>query len=293
MALLRDAAPMMGTVFSIAAPESAGREVFARAWQAAQSLLRRIEEVYSPFLPDSPVSRIRDGRLRLEDLDAQPDLRPAEATEFREILGLCAQLRRESGGGFDAWAVGDPPSFDPSGAVKGWAAERASALLAAHGLPAHMLNAGGDIRLRGERGEGGPGGGDGVTWNVGVEDPDRPDQTLVTLTVTDGAVATSGTRQRGAHVWDPLARRPAQGLSQVTIVGPDLALADGYATAALALGAGARRFLAGLGARGPYQGFTVDDAQGVWWSEGFERYAPVLRGLLPREAPDRPKSADF
>lgn len=286
MALLRDAKPMMGTVFSIAAPETAGRDVFARAWQEAQALLRRIEEVYSPFLPDSPVSRVRDGRLRLEDLDAQPDLHPAEANGFREVLGLCAQLRRESGGGFDAWAVGDPPGFDPSGAVKGWAAERASALLAARGLPAHMLNAGGDIRLRGAGGDGGgPDGGDGTAWNVGVEDPHRPDQTLVTLSVTDGAVATSGTRQRGAHVWDPLARRPARGLAQVTIVGPDLALADGYATAALALGTRARPFLAGLGAHGPYQGFTVDEAQGVWWSEGFERYAPVLRGLLRREGP--------
>jgi thiamine biosynthesis lipoprotein len=282
--LLRDAEPMMGTVFSIAAPESAGRDVFARAWDGACTMLRRIEEVYSPFLPESPVSRVRDGRLRLEDLDVQPDLRPGEAADFREVLGLCAQLRRESGGGFDAWAVGDPPGFDPSGAVKGWAAERASALLAERGLPAHLLNAGGDIRLRGPDGDGDDvAEGAGRAWNVGVEDPHRPGQTLVTLTVVDGAVATSGTRQRGAHVWDPLSRRPARGLTQVTIVGPDLALADGYATAALALGARARTFLTGLGAHGPYQGFTVDDGQGVWWTAGFERYAPALRGLLRRE----------
>ena len=43
--------------------------------------------------------------------------------------------------------------------------------------------------------------------------------------------------------------RPAEGLAQVTIVGPDLALADGYATAALALGARAQSFLAQLGAQ--------------------------------------------
>ncbi len=47
---------------------------------------------------------------------------------------------------FDAWAVGDPPHFDPCGAVKGWAAERASALAVAHGLPRHVLNTGG-VRL--------------------------------------------------------------------------------------------------------------------------------------------------
>lgn len=275
MGLLRQANPLMGTVFSIAAPDTADAELFARAWGEAVALLERIEEIYSPFIEDSPVSRIRDGRLRLEELAEQPDLSPAEVADFREVLGLCAQLARESGGGFDAWAVGAPPAFDPSGAVKGWAAERASQLLAARGLPAHLLNAGGDVRLRG---------GGETSWHVGIEDPHRPEQMLATLTLAEGAVATSGTRQRGAHVWDPLSRRPAQGLAQVTIVGPDLALADGYATAALALGPRAPAFLVDLGARGPYQGFTVDDAQGVWWSEGFEQYVPALRGLLrPQE----------
>ena len=271
MPLLRDAKPLMGTVFSIAAPDSVAPETFEDAWSEACGLLRRIEEIYSPFIPDSPVSRIRDGRLGPADLDWQPDLNTGEAADFREVLGLCAQLRHESDGAFDAWIVGDPPNFDPSGAVKGWAAERASALLVERGVPGHLLNAGGDVRLRGN-GE--------ATWNVGVEDPHRPEQILARLAVRDGAVATSGTRQRGSHVWDPLRRRPAEGLAQVTVVGPDLALADGYATAALAMGERARAFLTALGARGPYQGFTVDDARAVWWAEGFEEHAPALRGLL-------------
>jgi FAD:protein FMN transferase len=271
MALLRDAKPLMGTVFSLAAPDSVAPGTFEDAWSEACALLLRAEEIYSPFIPASPVSRIRDGQLGPADLDWQPDLSAEEAQDFREVLGLCAQLRHESNGAFDAWAVGDPPNFDPSGAVKGWAAERASALLARRGVPAHLLNAGGDVRLRAQ-GE--------ATWNVGIEDPHRPDRILVALAVGEGAVATSGTRQRGSHVWDPLRHRPAEGLAQVTIVGPDLALADGYATAALAMGERARVFLTELGARGPYQGFTVDDAKGVWWSEGFERHAPALRGLL-------------
>jgi thiamine biosynthesis lipoprotein len=278
MALLRDAKPLMGTVFSIAAPDSVAPETFEDAWSDACLLLRRIEEIYSPFIADSPVSRIRDGRLGPADLDWQPDLNAVEAQEFREILGLCAQLRHESDGAFDAWAVGDPPNFDPCGAVKGWAAERASDLLMRRGVPAHLLNAGGDVRLRADA---------EATWNVGVEDPHQPDRVLFTVTIGAGAVATSGTRQRGSHVWDPLRRRPAEGLAQVTIVGPDLALADGYATAALALGERARDFLTGLGARGPYQGFTVDDAHGVWWTEGFEAHAPDLRGLLrPGSGPE-------
>jgi thiamine biosynthesis lipoprotein len=271
MALLRDAKPLMGTVFSIAVPDSVEPKIFEAAWSEACELLRRIEEIYSPFIPDSPVSRIRDGRLGPADLSWQPDLSAEEAEDFREILGLCAQLRHESDGAFDAWFVGDPPNFDPCGAVKGWAAERASALLVERGVVAHLLNAGGDVRVRAVG---------RATWNVGVEDPHRPDRMLLSLPVREGAVATSGTRQRGSHVWDPLRRRPAEGLAQVTIVGPDLALADGYATAAMAMGERARGFLTELGARGPYQGFTVDEAQGVWWTEGFEEHAPTLRGLL-------------
>lgn len=267
MGLLRAAEPVMGTVFSVAVPEDTDAELFAAAWPEACALLHRLDEVYSPFIPDSPVSRIRDGRLSPGDLDTQPDLSPAEAADFREVLGLCGQLRNETRGAFDAWAVGDPPKFDPCGAVKGWAAERASRLLAERGLPQHLLNAGGDVRLRST----------GTEWSVGVEDPHRPDRILLRLRRADGAVATSGTRQRGAHVWDPRRRRPAAGLAQATVTGPDLALADGYATAAIALGDEARPFLTQLAQRSGYESFTVDEHTGVWWTPGLEEYVPELR----------------
>lgn len=267
MAALRAAEPLMGTVFSVAVPENTDAELFAAAWRQACALLRRIEEIYSPFIPDSPVSRIRDGRLSLVDVDSQPDLTQDERGDFDNVLGLCAQLRIESRGAFDAWAVGDPPAFDPSGVVKGWAAERASQVLAEAGLTDHLLNAGGDVRLRATATE----------WTVGVEDPHRPDRILLRLRRGEGAVATSGTRQRGAHVWDPRHRRPASGLVQATVTGPDLALADGYATAAIALGAEARPFLFALADRDGYESFTVDEQTGVWWTPGMEQYAPELR----------------
>jgi thiamine biosynthesis lipoprotein len=271
----------MGTVFSLAVPEQADADLLAAAWSDACGLLRRIEEIYSPFIADSPVSRIRDGRLSPADLDTQADLSPAEAADFREVLGLCAQLRAETFGAFDAWAVGERPNFDPCGAVKGWAAERASRLLAERGLPEHLLNAGGDVRLRST----------GTEWNVGVEDPHRPDRILVRLRRTEGAVATSGTRQRGAHVWDPRRRRPAAGLVQASVTGPDLALADGYATAAIALGGEARPFLARLAESHGYESITVDEDTGVWWTPGLERYAPELREV--RNRAERPGKADF
>jgi thiamine biosynthesis lipoprotein len=242
---------IMGTAISLAAPDSVDAAVFRAAADDTFAYLRHVDEVFSPYRADSPVGLIRDARLDPHDLGCHPD-----GGEIYEVLELCAALHRASGGAFDAWAVGEPPRFDPSGAVKGWAGERASALLAAHGLPRHALNAGGDVRLRSDSET------DAAPWRVGLADPYRPGGLLGVLEVRDGAVATSGLAERGAHIWDPAAGRPATALAQVTVTGPDLALADGYATAAMALptAARARDWLDGIAADTGYQALTVDAA---------------------------------
>jgi thiamine biosynthesis lipoprotein len=66
------------------------------------------------------------------------------------------------------------------------------------------------------------------------------------LAVSDCAVATSGTYERGLHVVNPRTGRPADELSSVTVVGPDLGIADAYATAALAMGAAGIEWLSTL-----------------------------------------------
>jgi thiamine biosynthesis lipoprotein len=275
---------VMGTVVSAAAPDSADPDVFAAATAAAFAYLRHIDEVFSPYKPDSPVSRLRDGRLAFDALRDHPD-----GDEIREVLALCALLRDQSAGAFDAFKVGDPPQFDPSGAVKGWAAEHASRILAEHGLPQHALSAGGDVRLRGGTGDqddDGNHGGGVQPWRVGIADPHRPGNVLTVVYRADGAVATSGTAERGAHVTHPPTGRPATALASVTVTGPDLALADGYATAALALAADDRpqaayAWLTDLAARTGYQALTVDRATGVWWTDGMPHLIPALAAHQP------------
>ena len=56
------------------------------------------------------------------------------------------------------------------------------------------------------------------------------------LRVRDLAVATSGLYERGGHIVDGRTGTVPSGLRSVTVVGPTLALADAYATAAFAMG---------------------------------------------------------
>lgn len=72
-----------------------------------------------------------------------------------------------------------------------------------------------------------------------------------------GAVATSGTARRGAHITDPRSGRPAGAVRSVTVVGPELLWADVYATAAVARGADALDWLATLDG---YAALLVDAA---------------------------------
>ncbi|MFF7633019.1 FAD:protein FMN transferase [Kitasatospora sp. NPDC008050] len=268
---------VMGTVVSLAAPDATDPARFQAAATAVFAHLRQVDQVFSPFRPDSPISRIRDGHLPLADLAGHPD-----GERIREVLDLCERFRLESDGAFDAWAVGDPPHFDPCGAVKGWATERASALALAHGLPRHILNAGGDVRLHG--------GHDPAPWRVGITDPHHPGTLLTVLHLRDGAVATSGTAERGAHVFDPRTARPATGLAQVTVTGPELTLADGYATAALAMTSGPRgpaaahAWLTGLAHDTGYQALTVDPRGATW-------HTPGLADLLTAAATRTPTCA--
>ena len=173
--------------------------------------LRWVDATFSTYRADSEICRLERGELALAD--AHPLV--------REVLGQCERLRERTGGFFDLRATG---RLDPSGLVKGWAVDRAAALLDRAGCTRFCIDAGGDLRLRG-----GP-------WRVGIRHPHRRRRLAGVIAVTDAAVATSGTYERGRHIVDPHTGRPATDALSVTIVGPDLATADAYATAAFAMG---------------------------------------------------------
>jgi thiamine biosynthesis lipoprotein len=177
----------------------------------AVAILHRADEIFSTWKPDSPVSRLRRGELSSAQAPA----------EVAEMLDLCAVARDLSGGWFDPWAV--PGGFDPSGYVKGWAAQNALAALRSDGICGVLVNAAGDIASSGDLGNGTP-------FRIGIADPFAPLR-LAEIVELTGAIATSGTYERGAHLIDPRSGRPAARAASASVAGPDLGLADALATA--------------------------------------------------------------
>jgi len=235
---------VMGTAISIDIIDAGERG--AALIEEAVAWFHEVDHRFSTYKPDSEVNRLDRAELRAEDGSA----------DLRHVLEACADLHAATDGYFDAFASGH---FDPSGYVKGWSVEVASARLSAAGAGNHCVNAGGDIRLRGTAA-------DPEGWRIGIRHPWQKDKLAWVVTGTDMAVATSGTYERGLHVLDPYTGHPADELCSVTVVGPDLAIADSYATAALAMG---RRGITWLATLSGYESAVITKEAEAFRSPGF------------------------
>lgn len=245
----------MGTavVFTVDAPD---QPEVRRALQQACRLLHRADDVFSTWKPWSPMSRLRRGAARLDQLDDD------DAGEIAAVLARCLQARTATGGWFDPWSV--PGGVDPTGLVKGWALEQALAVLDACGLTA-MVNGGGDIAWCGTPPEGG--------WRLGVRHPWVADG-LACVVVggrADRVIATSGGYERGAHFVDPATgERTTGALASGTVVGPDLAMADALATALVVGGFPVLGPIEQLPAtEGRYSAYAIGRDGDEQWTPGF------------------------
>lgn len=221
-----------------------------RALEAAFAEFRRVDEAYSTYKPSSVISRMNRGELAVADAPA----------EVREVLAQCEAFKAKTDGFFD---IRRPDGqIDPSGLVKGWSIARVAALLDRAGVSNYCVEAGGDIMVRGH----GEHGGD---WAVGVRHPRRPQEVVRVLHLRRGAVATSGTYERGDHIYDPHTGRAATELLSLTVVGPDIVAADVYATAAFAMGRSGIEWLARQG----LDGYQIGHDDRAAFTPGLVRYA--------------------
>lgn len=119
------------------------------------------------------------------------------------------------------------------GIAKGYIVDAMGAVLEAHGIERFLIDAGGDIRASGRRE-------DGRGWLVAVRDPRHGGILPGGLSLTRGAVATSGgyeARYDPEGAWHHIVnsrtgRSPTDALS-VTVAGPNVYASDALATAAL------------------------------------------------------------
>jgi len=223
----RRAERVMGTVVSLFAPSGDAR---SGAADRAVAWLREVDRRFSPFRPESEVSRYMRGEV--DRSRVSPDL--------AEVLELSDVITDLSGGAFDISRHRADGRPDPTGLVKGWATDRAADVLTAGGIERFCLGVGGDVIVRGGRSVVEP-------WRIGIVDPADRTRVILTLIGRDLAVATSGGYERGEHIVDGrTGARPPDGLSSLSVAGPRLTHADAYATAAFAMGREGLRWCASL-----------------------------------------------
>ncbi len=262
--------PSMGSVASLAVPShpaDAMPEGVASTVDGVHSWLDEVEDALSPFRGDSDLCRWRSGRQAL--CDCSPLL--------GEVVQAVRDLPERTDGGFNPYDRRG--RFDPTGYVKGWAIERAVGLLHDAGIMDACLGVGGDIQMIGCADTDRP-------WRVAVTDPADPDRILAVIEApADGSsfsVATSGMAQRGEHIWSGLdlhrgsaiSRDAGSALASVTVAGPNLSLADAFATAIWALARDhpvdeAWQWLAGTG----YEALAIG-------AEGWVRRTPGMGQFL-------------
>ena len=199
-----------------------------KAWQAVINQLHEVDVIFSTYRDDSIINRLDRAELTIDQCPA----------EVAEVLKLGRKAQRASAGAFSIMlpTAEGRRRLDPSGVVKGWAAQRASQFLTALEETDFCLSAGGDILCHAALPN-------GSAWRIGIEDPHDPTKLIAMVPLRSGAVATSGTAHRGDHLIDPRTGLSPSGVASVTVIAASLTWADIDATAAYVHGRDAARWL--------------------------------------------------
>jgi thiamine biosynthesis lipoprotein len=219
----------MGTVVSLSPPLRAAE---------VEAVFAAHDARFSLYHTDSELSRIRDGSLALVDADLQ----------LREAYALALEWRSLTNGAFTPHRPDGV--IDLSGIVKALAIDAAGTLLDDSGD--WILNCGGDVLTSGQ------------PTTVGIIDPLDRAQLLTSVRLGGGrrAVATSGSAERGDHIWG------RSDLLQVTVVADDIVTADVLATAIVSVGG---KGLDTLAQQFDVDVIAVDRSGGLRATSGFRR----------------------
>jgi FAD:protein FMN transferase len=306
--IYRDA-PIMGTRCDV--------ELWAedrRAGEAAISAvfdeLRRIDNEFSTYRPESEVSRVNDQA-------AKAPLRISK--ELYDLIQTSIDYSKLTRGTFDITyaSVGylynypehirpneaqiaaalpesnyrhihldvaaqtvffDHPGvrIDFGGIGKGYAVDRGIAVLQARGITRAMVNAGGDSRIIGDR--------FGKPWLIGIRDPDDRNRTILKIPLTDTAFSTSGDYERffdegGVryhHILDPRTGKSPHVVRSVTIIAPNATRTDALTKSVFVMGV--KDGLAFINSLSDADAVAITPDRKVWYSKGLENPATAGSG---------------
>jgi len=127
--------------------------------------------------------------------------------------------------------------LDLGAIAKGYAVDRACEVLKKNGIGNFLVNAGGDLRVGGEKEK-------GLPWTIGVQHPRLPSEFIGKLQPKDAGVATSGDYEKSFvkdgvryhHILVPSTGLPARECQSVSILAPSAMDADALATTVFVLG---------------------------------------------------------
>jgi len=247
-----------------------------QAIEQAFAEMRRLEGIMSEWQPDSDVSRFNaNAGGAMQALDAElftvlwrskqvsertegafditfhavgrlwkfeSGAQPPKRAEIAKYKGLIDWRKIELDADKHVGRLARASMAVGLGAIaKGYAVDRASAVLVQHGFRNHIVEAGGDTYVSGSKGS--------KPWLVGVRDPGVSDleATIGAIRSKDESVVTSGDYERFfehegkryAHIFDPRTAWPLEQTSSprsVTLVAPNAMDADAYCTAVMVMG---------------------------------------------------------
>lgn len=203
---------VMGTVVSLRVPDRFA-DLHATSLAGVQSVLAMYDQTYSLYRDDSPLSRLARGEVELAELDE----------DIRDTYARAIEWRNRTGGAFTPHRADGV--IDLSGIVKADAIAAGVEVLRANGVDEFSLNVGGDIVVAGD-----------TTWPTAIGHPTDPSAVIagVTLDARWCAIATSGTFDRGEHIWRKVVDGPT--IVSATVISHDIVTSDVWATAVISGG---------------------------------------------------------
>ncbi|MDO9516983.1 MAG: FAD:protein FMN transferase [Methanosarcinaceae archaeon] len=155
------------------------------------------------------------------------------------------------------------------GIAKGYSVDRAIESLKLDGITNGFVNAGGDGRFIGLNEENAP-------WIIGLQNPDKDEEAVTRMALSDMAVATSGNYERYfsdaakvSHISDPRTGYSVQELISATVIADTAIDADALATAVFVLGEDGVEMIKGLEG---VECLIITDDKRIIRSSGFGEY---------------------